>query len=1036
MQKYHLAASTCRNVFVNYRGGASSRAGFAYVGTCKQPTTAAPPRNITFQFNTTQGYVLEFGDEYMRIVYQGAYITEAPTTISGITKANPAVITDTAHGYSNGDWIFIQGVGGMTNFNGLTWIVTNRAANTYQLTDLFGNVVNSTSFPAYTSGGTASRIYTVVAPYAAVDLPFLKFTQSEDTMSLACVNQATDTEYPTYDLVRVSNTNWTFTQVSFASPIAAPTGITVAATSSTTVNTYYSYVVTAVDSITGGESIASSPGYVENNDIAINAGSNTITWTAVSGASYYKIYAATPSYNVQVPAGSSYGYLGTAFGTQFIDTNITADFTQVPPVHNNPFARGSITAVTITGGGSGYTQATVGFSTTTSTGSGLAGTPVIVSGAITAFIIKNSGSGYVSGDTISFTGGTGATGTLVIGPESGTYPGVVSYFQQRRVYAYTLNSPNTYFMSQPGTYTDFDSSIPVTDSDAITGTPWAQQVNGIQAFVTMPNGLLTFNGSGIWQVSGGGQGTNIAITPSNQTAVPQAQNGCHYHIAPILVNYNILYVQTKGSIVRDLSYNIYYNIYSGTDITILSNHLFDYHQLQQWAWAEEPYKLAWAVRDDGILLSLTYLKEQEINAWARHDTNGQFVSVCSVTEPPVDAIYAITKRYIQGQDKWVYYQERMDDRNWATVEDCFCVDAGLSYPMTFPNATLTPAAAQGTSNITSTNLIAGGTGYTAPIINAVDPTGVGFGATFSATVSGSVITGITVLTGGSNYAQGSTLVISDMTGTGASAQPIVTNDVVFTASSGVFNSGMVGDVIRIGNPNAITSANFNVTPNGGGKAVITAYNSSTSVTANIVEPITNIVPDDPFNTPAPVAPNQWSISVPTKTVSGLNHLEGMIVSILADGSVSPQQTVTNGSIVLPEAASAITVGLGFTAQLQTLYLDAPIQGGTMQGKRKNVYAATVRVQNSRGFSVGTNQVDASTQPNNANVPWTNLTLIKERNALVNAGSAIPLYTGDIRTLVYGSWSKPGQVAIEQDFPLPMNVLAILPEYALGDSNSG
>lgn len=861
LAKWRQGASTMRNYFVNYRGGAASRAGTAYVGRCKQSGSGAPPRDIPFQFSLNQGYALEFGDSYMRIKSNGAYVTEATKAISGATNASLAVLTVASHGYSPGDWVFISGMIGMTNLNGLTWIVnTAPDGNHITLTDLFGTPVNSTNFGIYVSGGTTARIYTVAAPYAAVDLPFLKYAQSADVMSLTCVNQLTLTEYAPYDLERNGATSWAFTAVTFASSIAAPTGVSAAAQSSTTVTTWYSYVVTAVD-VTGQESVASSAATVENNDIGVFAGSNTVSWSAVTGATSYNIYAASPIYGAGTPSGVLFGFLGTSTGLNFIDSNITADFTNVPPVHSDPFARGAPN------------------------------------------------------------------------PATGTYPGTVAYFQQRRAYGYTLNNPDTYYMTQPGAFLNMDSSIPVSDSDAIIGTPWAQQVNGIQFMIPMPGGLVVLTGRGAWQLNGG---ASAALTPSDQTATPQAYNGCNDTVQPIVVNYDILYVQAKGSIVRDLSYNFFVNIYTGTDMTVLSNQLFTDHQIQQWAWSEEPYKVVWAIREDGVMLSLTYLKEQDVYGWARHDTNGLWVGSCSVTEPPVDAVYLIAKRYVQGS--WVYYAERMDNRDWQQAEDCWCVDAGLSYPMPMPNATLVVGAS----------------------------------------------TGITV----------------------------------FTASSAVFSAGSVGSVLRMG----------------GGVAAITGYNSTTSVTANITQPITETIPNDPNNMPLPAAPGSWSMTAPVNVISGLNHLEGKTVAILADGGVIANQTVVLGTVTLPQAATAIVIGLPFTAQLQTLYLEPQGLQETSQGARKNVYSVTVRMESSRGMTVGTNQPDASTQPNNATVPWTGMKQFKERSANINAGSSIPLFTGDERINVPADWNTKGQVAIMQTYPLPSNVVGVITEYEIGDTS--
>jgi hypothetical protein len=946
LAKWHQGALTMRNMFVDYRGGSSSRAGLAYVGMCKQPGTSNPPRDIPFQFNINQGYVLEFGDQYMRIKSQGAYVVEASKNITGATQASPAVLTINAHGYSVGDWIYITGMGGMTNFNGLTWIVnTVPTANTLTLTDLFGSVVNSSGYNAYTSGGTAARIYTVVAPYAAIDLPYLKYTQSADTMTLCCLNQDTLTEYKPYELVRSGATNWAFTPVSFGAAILPPSNVSVTANSSTTVDTYYRYVVTSINE-NGEESVASASASVQNNNISIYAGSNTITWSAVTGAIRYNVYKATPSYNVDVPVSSQFGFCGVSYGGSFSDDNITADFTIVPPVHSDPFARGTIDRVTITAGGAGYTQATVGYTITTAGGTGYSLLPVVVSGAVVAVIVQNGGHSLLPGDTITFTdsgAGAGATGTLTIGPQTGTYPSVPAYYQQRRAYANTINNPNTYYFSKPGFYNNMDSSVPTIDSDAIVGTPWAQQINGIQFMVPMTSALVTLTGSGAWSVNGGNAS---ALTPADQTAQSQAYNGCHNHIQPLVVNYDILYVQSKGSVVRDLSYNFFVNVFTGTDMTVLSSHLFSGFRIKQWAYAEEPYKIVWAVRDDGALLSFTYLKEQDVYGWARHDTNGLFQNVCVITEPPeytigttqyIDAPYFIVKRYINGG--WHYYSERMNNRIWNNVEECFCVDSGLSYPITYPNATLTMSAASGS--------------------------------------------------------------------------------VTATASSSVFSAANVGNVLRVG----------------GGIGTVTSYVSGTQLLVSMTQSITATIPNNPQNMPIPAIPGTWGLSAPTSTVTGLNHLEGQTVSILADGSVVTSQTVVNGTITLPHACSAITVGLPYTCQLQNLYLDAPGHGDTTtQGKRKTIPAVTVRVKDSRGFSVGTNQPDASIQPNGNDVPWTGMKEVKERNALVHAGTAIPLFTGDVRVLVPSDWNTKGQVATQQTYPLPLNVMAYFPEHMMGDTS--
>lgn len=1094
LAKWHVSAATMRNFFVNYRGGASSRGGTAFVGCSKQPGTSYPPRLIKFQFSLNQGLNLEFGHLYIRVISNGAYVTETAKNITGITNASPAVVTSVGHGFSNGDQVYIANVGGMVELNGNIYTISGAGANTFTLTDMFGNVVDSSLFGVYTSGGTASRIYTITSPYSAVDLPALKFTQSADVMSF------THPLYAPYTLTRISSASWTMAATSFGSKIAAPTNLTATPSTKTTGTilyvavtaggagytqppratittstghgavlattitggavvdvtvispgwgyvpgdtvtiggaatanlvigpspvdpTVYQYVVTAIDSITGEESVASNIAETTSSvNISLVQGVITLTWSAVAGADSYRIYKAPATFLASPPEGSLFGYIGTALGNRFVDNNISSDFAITPPLHINPFAPGQVLSLTMTNQGAGYTSNPV-VTITTGTGAGVVLQAVVVGGAVQAVIVINGGHDYRSTDTLVFTGGGGAAaaGTVNVGPLTGTYPSCVAYFQQRRVYANTLNNPDTYFMSQSGAYTNLDISAIPLDSDAVIGTPWAQQVNGIQALVPMPSGLIVLTGLGAWQVSGGG--VQQPITPTSQSAQPQAYNGCHDHIQPIVINYDVLYVQAKGSIVRDLAYNVFVNIYTGTDLSILSNHLFEGHQLVEWAWSEEPFKVIWAVRDDGVMLSLTYLKEQEVQGWARHDTQGLFVSVNSVTEyvqtisggTYVDVVYVAVKRYIQNQ--WLYYIERMDPRIWNVLEDSWCLDSALSLPNPTPAATLTASQATFPGRISNTVTVTyGGSGYTNPSLIIVDPFGDGSGAILIPTVVGGVITAITVSAQGSGYVNPQ-IVVEDSTGNSAVIQIALDNTITFTASSAIFTAANVGDVIRMG----------------GGVATITTFTSTTVVEADLSAEITKTIPDNPNNIPLPAISGTWTLTTPATTVRGLSHLEGQDIMVLADGNVVDGLSVTNGAVTLETEASSILVGLPFTAQLQSLYTDIPGEA-TVEGKSKNIYAVTVRVRDSRGIQIGSNQVDSSTQANGATVPWSDMIEVKERGNNVNAGTAIPLFTGDERVAIPANWSDAAQVAVQQVYPLPANILAFIPEVQIGDTN--
>lgn len=1068
--KYSVAASTCRNFIISFRGGAYSRAGTALCNRCKQPWGGAAPRLLRFQFNNNQGYALEFGDNYMRVFANGAPVVEAAVSITGITNANPAVVS-ALNAIGDGDWVVIEGAEGMTELNGGTYIVENAAPGSFTLTDLNGAPINTTTYGAYTSGGTVSRIFTLITPWLAADLPYLKIAQSADVMTMTCVNQVTDTEYTPQDLARITASEWVLTETTFGATIAPPaTCVATAttqpsqATSPPTLPAAYAYVTTAVSSATGEESIASPVANATNSvDIASTAGSIIIDWSAVRGAGTYNIYKAPTSYNTQpgntanalpVPAGAIFGYCGTSYGTEFVDSNITPDDAEVPPTHTDPFAPGQILFVDVLSGGTGLT--TVDYTINSATGSGAILTPVIVNGAMTAMIVANGGENYQSGDTITFGGpgavatgnitfgpnptngetitlngqvwtfvtsspganetqiegslsatltslangvsqstdpdlvvanylsnstqliiayatpgvagnaytlaasaatpsaGTltgGGTGTapeavLVIGPETGTYPGCCAYFQQRRVYAASLNDPDTFWMSHAGNFLNFDTSIPVTDNDSITGTPWAQQVNGIQFMIPMPGGLVVLTGLGAWQVGGAGSAaTNPQpITPSSIQAIQQAFNGCSDIVVPLTINFDILYVQSKGSVVRDLSWNYWINIYTGSDLTQLSGQLFTGYQMLQSCWCEEPFKIAWFARDDGAMLSLTYLKEQEVYGWARHDTLGEIVSVASVTEPPVDALYLIAARpTLNASFGQAYYVERMNNRIWNSVEDVWAIDCGLAYPMPTPDAILT--AGQATGN------------------------------TF------------------------------------------------FATSVPIFTPESVGQIIRMG----------------GGIATITGYGYPQFVYATWNLPPVDLVPDDPSGAVSPQMSGNWSMTQPITVIEGLTHLTGMTVTGLADGIPIPPQIVsTAGTITLSSPASNIKVGLPFLPQLQLPRLD--VQGGvTVQGRRKTVTAVTARVEASVGGVTGTNQPDGAAQyPPGLAVVWGGMEDISNYGATYSTytapggGTVTAMFTGDLRTPVTASWAKPGQIAFQQDLPLPLQIIDVVPEWLDGD----
>jgi hypothetical protein len=627
-----------------------------------QSSSSGIGTGATFQSAFFGILTLSFVDPGVYTTHPANPISQASTNGTGLgVQFNATWGTGTANGLKTGDWVFIFFVEGMTQLNGQTFIINVLTPTTFQLLDVFGNPVNTGLFNAYIGGGQLSRIFTLPTIYSEADLEYLKFVQSADVMTICCVNQVTGTEYPPQDLARISDTDWTFTPVVPKPTIAAPFLADFFQTFSPGVTgpfgCSYAYQATAFSRIDGTESVASNTNAIAGLlDIAVAPGTNSLFVDAVPNAAGYNFYKAEPSYSGIPPAGVLFGFIGSSVGTSFNDTNIIPDFQQVPPTHQNPFARGQILAASPLFTGAGYTFANVIINT--STGSGAVIEAIVTQGGVAGYLVVDNGMDYAPTDTATVTGdGSGAAVTITIGPQTGTYPSVPNYFQQRRVFGNSLNNPDTYWMSQPGAFTNFDARIPTIASDAITGSPWALQVNGIQWFVIMPAGLATFTGQSAWLLVGSGSfATNVQpISPSSQVAQPLAFSGCSATLPPIKINYDILYVSSKGSYYYDLPYQLY-ALSEPIDLTNFSSHLFDFFSFREHTWAETPFKIVWTVRSDNTLLSLTYLKQQTVAGWGRHDTNGLFWSVASIVEnviatpqiglptPKADAVYFITER--------------------------------------------------------------------------------------------------------------------------------------------------------------------------------------------------------------------------------------------------------------------------------------------------------------------------------------------------------------------------------------------------------
>ena len=149
---------------------------------------------------------------------------------------------------------------------------------------------------------------------------------------------------------------------------------------------------------------------------------------------------------------------------------------------------------------------------------------------------------------------------------------------------------------------------------------------------------------------------------------------------------------------------------------------------------------------------------------------------------------------------------------------------------------------------------------------------------------------------------------------------------------------------------------------------------------------------------------------PATTISGLNHLEGETVTILADGAAHADKTVSSGAVTLDRSASKVHVGLGYTSTLRTMRIEGGSVDGVSQGKVKRIHDVTVRLYQTVGAKVG-----ASASATDV-IPF--------RSSADPMDQALGLYTGDKTIEFDNGYDTDGFVTVVQDQPLPLTLLGI------------
>lgn len=224
------------------------------------------------------------------------------------------------------------------------------------------------------------------------------------------------------------------------------------------------------------------------------------------------------------------------------------------------------------------------------------------------------------------------------------YPQTLCFFQDRLCFGGTKKQPYMVWMSRTGDYGNFSvekASGTVTDDSAVALAFVSRKQFKILHLIASTD-LIVLTAGNEWTVSG-----SDTVTPSKAIPKMQTTRGCST-VEPLMIGGRIVFVQGRGSTVRDMAYSYETDSYGGNDLTLLAKHIIENVQIVDSAYKQEPDSTIYFVRSDGTMACLSYIMEQKVYAWSTIETQGKIEAVAAVQEGDEDIIYLVVKREING----------------------------------------------------------------------------------------------------------------------------------------------------------------------------------------------------------------------------------------------------------------------------------------------------------------------------------------------------------------------------------------------------
>lgn len=949
---------------------------------------------------------------------------------------------------------FVRPEGAVSNRQGFQYL-GNSLTTTPKASVLMPFIFSATQSYVIEIGILSAQVYsagalvigaTFVTPWAAADLPNLRWSQSSDTLTVVHPN------YPPYEIKRTSANSFTCLQAVYVNGPFLPqntdgttfvfaSAITGAVTLTASSPIFNANQVGGLMQLTQ-QDLSLIPPWEPSKLFTDNAGAKITPVGLYRRASLknYKCVATTnpspasgwatgtwiPSHsqgtqtdgdgstipNLASICGVSWQYQDSGYGVVLI-TGFTDSQHVTAVVQPNYVGGPSLLPLACVGG----PTTVFGPFTFTATANQTAFTPLtgVTTTDPTKFFVTVNGvyqspSSYsVTGTTLTFLAGQALGATVIIRQISQLgqttywafgafsadqgYPSAVSYFPDRLVLAATPKQPVGVFGSQTSQYHNFQVSNPVVASDAFAVFLNARQLNSISDLIPLSD-LLIGTSNIIWRLWPGSTGT--ALSPLAIAATPQSYYGQSPTCASVLFGDSGIFAEYDGRRLRDLIYQFMYDKFKGDELTLYSRHLIPFGtQMKRLAYKPDPAgQMVFALRTDGQILCCSYLREQQVTGWSHFDTQGTFEDICVVPENTTFALYVISNRFINGVTQ--RYLERWTSREVKTVSDYQFLDCFLTY--------------DGRNTSSSTMVMTGGSTWLAGDTGTLTASSsVGWTGFVPSDISNSNeiwLYGTLTFTAAVAKMQGGSLLTPAVPGlytlifsNGSQRTVTVQIDGVTCTWNGPLGS------------TATAVATYRV------RALLTAYVSATQASYRLRDPcpqglqgISTVIwtfARTSFIGATQIA-GQQAVALVDSTVLGINS-----TGTTPNGLLAVSNT---GAFTLPFAGGVVQIGLPYLCDFETLALNEQGQE-TIRMRSKANPVIYLDVTETRNFLAGTDFSNVSANVERAFEAYT---------------APTDLQAGILWTRVASELSSECHTCIRQNMPLPLTIRMHIPQVTIGE----